>query len=245
MPSRANRFAGYRTRRLLPQSIALAGLRDVRDYKIRLRPDNALANRLVAEILHAVVYTRDLGIIADGSPIRFANPIYREIIPRVLSSPFQMALPTDLADPRWYIKNARLDMEPLLDTFQTFYRRHSETWLKRYDFREVGRQLLPMAFLQRIVNAGGRIEREMAIGNGRCDLLVEYGDQRLVIELKLYRDSVSEQEGLNQTARYLARLGLDRGYLLLFETRPDIPWERRIYRRELNVDGKQIVLLGM
>ncbi|MCP4695629.1 MAG: hypothetical protein GY862_02100 [Gammaproteobacteria bacterium] len=72
----------------------------------------------------------------------------------------------------WYVKKGRLDMDALLQAFQKFYRRHSEAWLSKYDFREAGRQLLLMAFLQRIVNAKGRIEREMAIGNGSCDLLV-------------------------------------------------------------------------
>jgi hypothetical protein len=108
--------------------------------------------------------------------VRFANPIYQEIIPRVLSAAFAESLPSDLVDSLWYIKEGRLDMNALLLAFQKFYRRHSEAWLEKYDFREAGRQLLLMAFLHRIVN--GRIEREMAVGNGRCDLLIEYGDEQ-------------------------------------------------------------------
>ena len=193
----------------------------------------------------ALSYTRDLGLIAPKPPVRFANPIYQEIIPRILSFGFQEMLPSDYVDSTWYVKDGKLDMDALLTAFQKFYRRHSEAWLSKYDFREVGRQLLLMAFLQRIVNTGGHIEREMAAGNGRCDLLVEYGDEQIVIELKLYYDSYTREEGLDQIARYLSRFGLTCGYLIIFETRVSIPWEERIYRQEIVVEGKKVILLGM
>jgi len=193
----------------------------------------------------ALIYTRDLGLIAPKPPVRFANPIYQEIVPRVLSAAFAESLPSDLVDSLWYIKEGRLDMDALLLAFQKFYRRHSDAWLSKYDFREVGRQLLLMAFLHRIVNTKGRIEREMAVGNGRCDLLVEYGDERHLIELKLYYDSETREEGLEQAARYLSRFGLDQGYLIIFETRTSIPWEERIYHEEIFVEGKKVILLGM
>ena len=99
-------------------------------------------------------------------------------------------------------------------------------------------------FLQRVINAGGNIEREMAVGNGRCDLLVEYGDERHVIELKLYYDEFSREDGIEQIVRYLDCLGMDKGYFILFETHAGIPWEQRIVRQELEVEGKRVVLLG-
>ncbi|MBF0238620.1 MAG: ATP-binding protein, partial [SAR324 cluster bacterium] len=141
----------------------------------------------------AVIYTRDLGLISPTAPVRFANPIYQEIIPRVLSMDFQLSFPNDIVEPVWYIKEGKLDLDALLAAFQKFYRRHSEAWLEKYDFREVGRQLLVMAFLQRILNGGGQIEREMAVGNGRCDLWVKYGDDEFVIELKLLWDQWSRE----------------------------------------------------
>ncbi len=193
----------------------------------------------------AILYTRNLGLIAPAPPVRFANPIYQEIVPRVLSFGFQESIPQDIADPFWYIKGGRLDMDALLQAFQKFYRRHSEAWLSKYDFREVGRQLLLMAFLQRIVNGGGSINREMAIGNGRADLVVEYGGQTFVIELKLKYRSDSQQEGQEQLARYLSRIGQDHGYLLLFETSPDVAWEDRLQWQQLTQDGKAITLVGL
>ncbi len=192
-----------------------------------------------------ISYLRDLGLIAPKPPVRFANPIYQEIIPRVLSYGFQISLPQDYVEPQWYIKDGKLDMEALLKAFTKFYRRNSDAWLGKYDFREVGRQLLLMAFLQRIINSGGRIEREMAVGNGRCDLFIEYGTDQFIIELKLYHDEFSREDGIEQAARYLDKLGMNKAYLILFETRPGIAWEQRLYREDIVQDGKQIVLLGM
>jgi len=193
----------------------------------------------------AVSYARDLGLIAPRPPVRFANPIYQEIIPRVLSLGFQEMLPQDIVQQQWYIKENRLDMDALLAAFQKFYRRHSESWLGKYSFRETGRQLLLMAFLQRIINAGGRIEREMAAGNGRCDLWVEYGGEEHILELKLYHDQFTREDGLEQISRYMDQMGLKIGHLIIFETRSGISWEERISREEIVSDGKKIILWGM
>ncbi|MCP4346157.1 MAG: hypothetical protein GY795_11615 [Desulfobacterales bacterium] len=55
-----------------------------------------------------------------------------------------------------------------------------------------GPQLLMQAFLQRIVNSGGRVEREYGFGRKRTDLLVVWPHktsvQKVVIELKVRRD---------------------------------------------------------
>ncbi|HPY60836.1 MAG: hypothetical protein BWY45_03118 [Euryarchaeota archaeon ADurb.Bin294] len=56
-------------------------------------------------------------------------------------------------------------MKRLLQEFQQFFREHSEIWLERFSYREAGPQLLLQAFLQRIVNGGGRITREYRIND--------------------------------------------------------------------------------
>ena len=63
-------------------------------------------------------------------------------------------------------------MGALLAAFQTFFREHSEHWSKRFQYQEAWAQLLLQAFLQRVVNSGGRIEREYGLGRGRTDLLI-------------------------------------------------------------------------
>lgn len=196
----------------------------------------------------AVRYCRDLGIITQGNPIQFANPVYREIITRILNSGFTDNINQDLAQTSWYLRpDGSLDMDKLLEAFVMFYRRHSESWLERFEYKEAGHQLLLMAFLQRIINGGGRIEREMAVGNGRTDLAVFWKDQVIPVELKMNHDKWSEREGIQQIARYMDKLGQQRGYLILFEKKSseELPWEIRIRREIHEVDGKEVVLLGM
>ena len=65
-----------------------------------------------------------------------------------------------------------LDVVKLLAAFQAFFREHAEHWVARFDYQEAGPQLLLQAFLQRVVNGGGRIEREYGLGRGRTDLLI-------------------------------------------------------------------------
>jgi len=193
-------------------------------------------------------YCRDLGIISYDDPIRFANPIYREIITRIMNSAFQRGINQEIAQTSWYLRpDGSLDMDMLLEAFVDFYRWNSESWLERFQYKEAGHQLLLMAFLQRIINGGGRIDREMAIGNGRTDLAVFWKDQIIPIELKMLHNARSQPDGLRQIARYMDKLGQQRGYLILFEKKSseELPWEVRIRREIHEVDGKEVVLLGM
>ncbi|GAK57555.1 hypothetical protein U27_04522 [Candidatus Vecturithrix granuli] len=54
--------------------------------------------------------------------------------------------------------------QKLLTEFQQFFREHSAHWVERFDYKEAGLQLLLQAFLQRILNGGGRIDREYGLG---------------------------------------------------------------------------------
>ncbi len=196
----------------------------------------------------AVRYCRDLGIVTESSPIRFSNPIYREIITRVLNSGVQESFPADLTETAWYLDaDGRLEMDKLLAEFVSFYRRHSESWLERFDYKEAGHQLLLMAFLQRVVNGGGKIEREMAVGNGRTDLAIFWRDQVIPIELKIKYDRYTHQDGLRQLSRYMDKLGQRRGHLIIFEKAPseELPWEQRIRREVEQVAGREIELWWM
>jgi hypothetical protein len=196
----------------------------------------------------AMRYCRDLGIISMTAPIQFANPIYREIVTRILNSSLQEGINQDIARTTWYLNpDGSLDVEKLLQAFVDFYRWNSESWLERFQYKEAGHQLLLMAFLQRIINGSGRIEREMALGNGRTDMVVFWKNQVIPIEIKLHHNARSESDGLQQLSRYLDKLGQKHGYLVLFEKKSseELPWEQRIRREVHLVDGKEIVLLGM
>ena len=115
-------------------------------------------------------YVRDLGLIAVDDPPRVANPIYAEVVPRELTYAVQAGLTEEMA---WYVDaDGGLDVRKLLAAFQAFFREHSEHWSQRFQYQEAWPQLLLQAFLQRVVNGGGRIEREYGLGRGRTDLLI-------------------------------------------------------------------------
>ena len=198
-------------------------------------------------------YVYDLGLIdiENKNGICISNQIYAEIIPRVLNCNFQdMIVP--IVERQWYIKpDGKLDLDLLLKDFQKFYRRNSESWLDKFSFSESGKQLLLMAFLQRIVNGGGKIDREMAVGRGRCDLYIEFEGDCFVLELKIKYNEEYAEEGRDQISGYLDKVGLPHGYLVLFENKPSsvIPWENRIKWTELEHEWrgikKQITLVEM
>lgn len=56
--------------------------------------------------------------------------------------------------------------------FQDFFRQNADSWIERFDYKESGPQLLLQAFLQRVVNGDGYIDREYGLGRGRTDLLI-------------------------------------------------------------------------
>ena len=196
----------------------------------------------------AIRYCRDLGIVTQNNPVQFANPIYREIVTRILNSSLHDSFNQELVETAWYIRpDGTLDMDKLLHAFVDFYRWNAESWLERYQYKEAGHQLLLMAFLQRIINGGGRIEREMAVGNGRTDLAVFWKNQVFALELKINRNVRSQEEGLRQISRYLDKLGQKAGYLILFEEKSsdEIPWEERIGWEVREHEGKYITLVKL
>ncbi|MFN7918925.1 MAG: ATP-binding protein [Bryobacteraceae bacterium] len=199
-------------------------------------------------------YCIDLGLIErrKGEGLVISNAIYREVIPRELTYQTQIALEVNDKPEQWYVNpDGRIDMIRLLDNFQQFFRENSESWLERFTYREAGPQLLIQAFLQRIVNGGGRIDREYALGRRRTDLLVVWkhpnGTQRAVIECKIQRRSLEQTiaEGLPQTADYMDRSGAEEGHLVVFNREADVSWEEKIFCREAEHEGKRIRIWGM
>jgi hypothetical protein len=196
-----------------------------------------------------IMYVRDLGLIQTEGQLRIANPIYQEIIPRELTYSTQLTI---AHQPAWYIRaDGRLNVDKLLVAFQDFFRQHAEHWVERFDYKEAGPQLLLQAFLQRIVNNDGRIEREYGLGRLRTDLLVVWphpgGVQRVVLELKIVYGSLEStlEKGLAQTWEYMDRCRADGGHLVLFDREKDKPWEARIFRRVETYRGMPITVWGM
>ena len=216
-------------------------------------------------------YIRDLGLLARDRPVRIANPIYAEVVPRELTWVVQEEFDQETA---WYVDtDGGLNVGALLAAFQTFFREHSEHWSKRFQYQEAWPQLLLQAFLQRVVNSGGRIEREYGLGRGRTDLLIVWprgaraagrgphdGPSRagggkavrvdkIVIECKLLYGSLERTiaEGLEQTAAYMDRCAAQEGHLVIIDRAADgRSWDEKVFRhRKTSRRGVVIDVWGM
>ena len=195
-------------------------------------------------------YVRDLGLIAQNDPLRIANPIYAEVVPRELTYAAQAGLVQDTA---WYVDaDGRLNVVELMSAFQAFFREHSEHWVERFQYKEAGPQLLLQAFLQRIVNSGGRIGREYGLGRGRTDLLIEWPQgertRKIVIECKVLHKSLelTVTDGVEQTAGYMDHCAAEAGHLVIFDRRADRRWEDKVFHCRRAADsGVEIDVWGM
>jgi len=181
---------------------------------------------------------QDLGLVTveRGTP-QVANPIYREVLARQMTYGPQLAI--SYPEWQWQLPDGNLDMDRLLKEFQKFWRRNADVWEQKSDYSEAFPHLLLMAFLQRILNGGGRIEREYAAGRGRMDLAVEYNGKWFIIEIKLLHDyetpQLVEEEGLEQIKGYRDKIDAKaQSYLVIFDRRSkslQLPWEERIQWR--------------
>ena len=193
-------------------------------------------------------YVRDLGLIAQGNEIRIANPIYAEVMPRELTFILQKRVRHEAA---WYVDGeGSLESAKLLAAFQQFFRENSEHWLERFGYKEAGPQLLLQAFLQRVMNGGGRIEREYGLGRQRVDILILWprpqGMQRIVIECEILRGRLEDtlDKGLPQTAGYMDRCGAAAGHLVIFD-RSAKPWNEKVFHRREEFAGTPVEVWGV
>jgi hypothetical protein len=253
------------------ETVTIEHIREAREQMILARETHldALAYRLEDPQIRSVMESLMTGepdpLLAQGEPFRLcldlglvalergtpqvANPIYREVIARQMTFSTQLAIPEP--DWKWAKPDGTLDMDALLKEFQKFWRNNSEIWEEKLDYPEAFPHLLLMAFLQRVTNGEGRIEREYAAGRGRMDLGVEYKGGWNIIEIKLLRKNKSfedvRKEGIAQILRYRERLNPAAScYLVIFDRRPEKPeWaERLIWENNGSADSDDVTVVG-
>jgi hypothetical protein len=142
----------------------------------------------------------------------------------------------------------------MIEGFQQFYRENSESWSKRAIYEEAAPQLLLQAWLQRVVNGGGRIEREYALGRGRADLFVRHfyqangkrEEQRCLVEMKVKRGAMETTvtEGLKQISEYADTCHPEQLHLIVVDPTTS-SWDEKIFVEERSQDGRAITVWGM
>jgi len=201
-------------------------------------------------------YVADMGLVTIDRRVCISNAIYREVIPRELTWTTQLL--TIYQETPWYVvSDGRLDIPKLLRSFQQFFRENADAWIQQFQYKEAGPQLLLQAFLQRVVNGGGRITREYGLGMKRMDLYLEWpldaklaflGPlQRVVLELKIQRKGLDTTltEGLPQTSGYAATCGADEAHLIIFDRSGEKQWDKKIWERIEMFNGRIVQVWGM
>jgi hypothetical protein len=201
-----------------------------------------------------LAYLRDLGLVARTKTVQIANPIYQEVIVRVLGEHTESVIDTD--ERSFVTPEGLLDLKKLLEEFLDFWRLHGDILAPSQPYLEAACQLVFMGFLQRVVNGGGYIDREYGVGRGRIDLLVRWphlrpdgsrAQQWEGIEVKVRHPGRPDplDEGLAQLDAYLARLGLDQGTLLIFDRTPQAPPlpERTSVSNVTTLTGRDVTLI--
>lgn len=194
-----------------------------------------------------IQFVIDLGLCkmkAEGG-LTIANPIYREVLPRILTVTPSASLPH--IAPSWLTPDGKLDTATLLQAFLDFWLQHGEPLLKSASYPEISPHLVLMAFLHRVANGGGTLEREYAIGRDRMDLCLRYGQVTLGIELKVWRTRQADPltKGLEQLDGYLARIGPAEGWLVIFDRRDQAPElsDRLMTEMRQTVTGRMITVI--
>ncbi|NJN06960.1 MAG: ATP-binding protein [Richelia sp. RM2_1_2] len=191
-----------------------------------------------------IQFVIDLGLckMHPQGGLTIANPIYREVLPRVLTVTPMASLP--MIAPTWLTPEGELNKDALLSAFIKFWRQHGEPLLGSTGYHEIAPHLVLMAFLHRVVNGGGTLEREYAIGSDRMDLCLRYGSTTLGIELKVWREKKRDpqQTGIEQLESYLARFGLNEGWLLVFDRRKNaLSMEERLSTQVVITENQRAI----
>ena len=204
-------------------------------------------------------YVVDLGlIVSDDSGFRISNAIYLEVIPRELNWVLEQGFKTSHDRLQFIAPDGTLLMDKLLTQFVIFFRENSEHWVERFSYKEAGPHLILQAFLQRVINGGGRIGREYGLGRMRTDLLITWPTtddglfgpcEQFVMELKLLHKGLEEtiELGTKQTAEYMQRTGMAEslGHLIVFDRRPEVAWSDKVFTRMVTgPNGERIKVWG-
>ena len=218
-------------------------------YDPRIRP--IVEKMMVGETIDRDVqkeninYAIELGLLVDDrGTITPANPIYTETIGRYLTRGTQDAILSETQENVW-VKDGKLDMPALMAAFQDFWRENAtpESFVSQ-NFHEAYPHFVLQAFLQRVVNGGGQIIREMAIGRGRLDLGVVFGNEKYAVEVKtaaLY--AKSPEKAHDQILKYMDGLGVSEGWLVVADADVTKPWDGKISTTDMSFGPKTVHLV--
>lgn len=134
------------------------------------------------------------------------------------------------------IKGGRFNMPLCLERFLIHWQElYSEKNRKFYE-REC--RLIFLTYLKPLLNGVGFYDIESSLTDDRrMDLVVIYGNERFVLELKTWKGRLYHEDGLDQLLGYMDKLNEDKGYILTFDFRKKKKEQKAGWTE---IEGKQI-----
>ena len=135
------------------------------------------------------------------------------------------------------VQGSRFDMELCLCKFAEHYAKIFNN--DDIEFLEKHGRLIFLSYLLPLINGEGFYHMESQLTDlRRMDLVVDYGKDQFILELKIWRGVQYEKEALEQLCGYLDSKGADTGYLLAFDFRKS---ENKTPKTEwVEINGKRI-----
>ena len=131
------------------------------------------------------------------------------------------------------IKNGRFDMELCMRKFADHY---TEIFTEKdTEFLENHGRLIFLSYLRPLINGQGFYHIESQFTDlRRMDIVVDFGIDQFIIELKLWKGEKSHEEAYEQLIGYMESKNAGTGYLLTFNFRKGVNKERRAEWVEVN-----------
>lgn len=180
------------------------------------------------------------GIFAEKDrQLSIANLIYAQALYQHFERELKKTVVEELAEGHEFQdEGGRLDFSRVMKKFQAFMKAKGAALVKHPSFKEVTAQLLFLSYLDLLVNGKGWTFKEVESGEGRIDVMCCYGQQKEIVELKLWYGERKYEEGLEQLVKYLDSESLDHGWLIVFDRRKTK--RKRYISRRHKVAGKKI-----
>ena len=118
------------------------------------------------------------------------------------------------------------NMELCLRKFADYYRYVFAE--KNISFLEEHGALILLSYLNPIINGNGFIHLESRlVDNRRMDIVVDYGKEQFIIELKLWHGEANRDRAYEQLIGYMEAKNANKGYLVTFDLRKSVNREKK------------------
>jgi hypothetical protein len=109
----------------------------------------------------------------------------------------------------------------MTEALQRFARHFKETFTEKdIPFLEHNGKLVFLTYIKPVINGSGFYHIESGTRDeGRMDIVIDYGTEQFILELKIWHGEKKHTEAYEQLAGYLASKGANTGYLLTFDLR--------------------------